>query len=416
MEVGESEFFLQDEKRIRGAKLRKDERAAEPRDPECVKGAVAAQAGEGGAPRGAVGEAAQAVREPGEGDAAVEGGGEGVAGKEPEERVVGEESADGYAEGEAGIGREADGGGGADLERGRDDVGDERADGRVVGAAAEPGEGGAEDDRRQGRRRVEQHVGRGGGEGAEDDGIAPPDVVGQPAAERAAEEGAEGVGADRPRGGGLRMPAAGEIDGEEGPDERPEAVDEGASEEHPELPRKGAEVGEQRGGRGHLESAPAFDLQLGMIDPHQLPVPRFPTPLPPREKEGAGQGVDPLHHERGDRAALAGDAHRDADFRAAVADGRGAGFALDGEEKELPKDRARIVHDILFVMAPAVGVILRDEPAHLVPILPFHRFEKMPGMQPHLPFRLPEPRGVEPRHDERDGGDEHDFLTIHERD
>ena len=67
-------------------------------------------------------------------------------------------------------------------------------------------------------------------------------------------------------------------------------------------------------------------------------------------------------------------------------------------------------------MAPAVGVILRDEPAHLVPISPFHRFEKMPGMQPHLPFWLPEPRGVEPRHDERDGGDEHDFLTIHERD
>ena len=88
----------------------------------------------------------------------------------------------------------------------------------------------------------------------------------------------------------------------------------------------------------------------------------------------------------------------------------GDDLVLDLEKDEAAEDLAQAGEHKRFVMSPAVRVIVRRVILHLVPIAPLDAPEQTGGVQPHLTFRLPEPREPERECEQRAGGGEERFA------
>ena len=165
-------------------------------------------------------------------DDAVEERGQAIPEEEPAPVPVGEQPPHGHPEGEAEVDRHAEGGeAGGPLVRGQE-VGDDRGCGGAVevGHEAEQDEQGHEDP----GRGSEAHGHREDAAAEEADHERPPaaQAVGQEAAGQDRHDGAGPVGEQQLRRLGLREPElAQQDDGEEGDDERPHLVDEGARDQ-----------------------------------------------------------------------------------------------------------------------------------------------------------------------------------------
>lgn len=159
-----------------------------------------------------------------------------------------------------------------------------------------------------------------------------------------------------------------------------------------------------------------MESQLFVFHPLQAPIRERTALSSPREGKWFSQRIDGAHGllRHGTTTPL----HPDRDLGAArVAVHRTfLESLLDGEEKELAEAFLHRRAKPVGVESPLIEIIRREEALHLPPISPLDGLQKMLLMQPHLPFRLPEPGREEREHDETARDGRGNFFQIHERD